>query len=90
MEGKEFLIAIIAGLGIKEIWNIWKKYIDNRDNKSQFYRKRDSERVVELENKVEELMTQLSEYKVRIGVLEERLLHISKNRFKKKTNGEEK
>lgn len=90
MEGKEFLIAIIAGLGIKEIWNIWKKYIDNRDNKSQFYRKRDSERVVELENKVEELMTQLSEYKVRIGVLEERLLHISKNRFKKKRNGEEK
>jgi len=90
MEGKEFLIAIIAGLGIKEIWNIWKKYIDNRDNKSQFYRKRDSERVVELENKVEDLMTQLSEYKVRIGVLEERLLHISKNRLKKKINGEEK
>ena len=90
MEGKEFLIAIIAGLGIKEIWNIWKKHIDNRDNKSQFYRKRDSERVVELENKVEELMTQLSEYKVRIGVLEERLLHISKNRLKKKINGEKK
>ena len=90
MENKEFLITIIVGLGIKEIWNIWKKYIDNRDNKSQFYRKRDSERVVELENKVEELMTQLSEYKVRIGVLEERLLHISKNRLKKKINVEKK
>ena len=55
MEGKEFLIAIIAGLGIKEIWNIWKKYIDNRDNKSQFYRKETQKELLNLKIKLKSL-----------------------------------
>lgn len=83
MDTTQILIAIIAGLGLKEIWSIWKKYIDKSSNNESFIRNYKVNRIEELEKKNESLTKEIGEKTANIARLEERLLHVAKNRVKK-------
>ena len=94
------LTALVAALGIKEIWNIWKKKIDNSHKKSmQKQKSLDilSAQVIEelkikigeLEEKIDDLIEKNKQCAIKLARLEERLtLSAKKNAGRKKTRTE--
>ena len=84
------LIALISALGIKEIWNIIKKRMDQNEKKSQ----RDDNlslkvieelktKITELEDKINILIEENPALKIKVARMEERLLRNAKNKVKR-------
>jgi len=90
------LIALISALGIKEIWNIIKKKMDQNEKKSE----RDgniSLKVIEelkdkisgLEDKINKLIEENTDLKIKVARMEERLIRNAKNKVKRKREDNE-
>ena len=83
----ESLILIISGLagafGIKEVWNIIKKKMDINHSVSSSHSSYKQKRIEELEDELKEANKTILELTVRVSKLEERMLHVAKNRVKK-------
>ena len=84
------LIALISALGVKEIWNIIKKRMDQKEKKSQ----RDDNlslkvieelktKITDLENKINILIEENTALKIKVARMEERLLRNAKNKVKR-------
>ena len=83
----ESLILIVSGLagafGIKEVWNIIKKKMDINHSVSSSHNSYKQKRIEELEDELKEANRTILELTVRVSKLEERMLHVAKNRVKK-------
>ena len=83
----ESLILIVSGLagafGIKEVWNIIKKKMDINHSVSLNHNSYKQRRIEELEDELKEANQTILELTVRVSKLEERMLHVAKNRVKK-------
>ena len=77
------LIALISALGVKEIWNIIKKKIDISAKKEDDQIERLTEKISSLEVKIDELIQENMNLKVKLAKMEERILLTAKNRIKK-------
>jgi predicted RNase H-like nuclease (RuvC/YqgF family) len=77
------LIALISALGVKEIWNIIKKKIDINAKKEDDQIERLTEKITSLELKIDELIQENMNLKVKLAKMEERILLTAKNRIKK-------
>ena len=77
------LIALISALGVKEIWNIIKKKIDINAKKEDDQIERLTEKITSLELKIDELIQENLNLKVKVAKMEERILLTAKNRIKK-------
>jgi len=77
------LIALISALGVKEIWNIIKKKIDINAKKEDDQIERLTEKITSLELKIDELIKENLNLKVKVAKMEERILLTAKNRIKK-------
>jgi len=84
------LIALISALGVKEIWNIIKKRMDQKEKKSQ----RDDNlslkvieelktKITELEDKINILIEENTALKIKVARMEERLIRNAKNKVKR-------
>lgn len=83
----ENLILIATGLagafGVKEIWAIVKKKMDINHSISSSHSSYKQKRIDELEDELKEANQTILELTVRVSKLEERMLHVAKNRVKK-------
>ena len=83
----ESLILIVSGLagafGIKEVWNIIKKKMDINHSVSSSHSRYKQKRIEELEDELKEANKTILDLTVRVSKLEERMLHVAKNRVKK-------
>ena len=77
------LIALISALGVKEIWNIIKKKIDISAKKEDNQIERLTEKISSIELKIDELIQENMNLKVKLDKMEERILLTAKNRIKK-------
>lgn len=77
------LVALISALGVKEIWNIIKKKIDINAKKEDDQIERLTEKITSLELKIDELIQENLNLKVKVAKMEERILLTAKNRIKK-------
>jgi predicted RNase H-like nuclease (RuvC/YqgF family) len=77
------LIALISALGVKEIWNIIKKKIDINAKKEDSQIDRLTDKISSLEVKIDELIQENMNLKVKLAKMEERILLTAKNRVKK-------
>ena len=84
------LIALISALGVKEIWNIIKKKMDQKEEKD----KREDNlslkvieelktKITDLENKINILIEENTALKIKVARMEERLLRNAKNKVKR-------
>jgi len=85
------VVGLIGALGLKEVWNIWKKKIDNSTKIKSEIREDNKQRIKELEDQVNELRERIenlllenADIKVNVARLEERILLTAKNRIKNK------
>ncbi|MDA8959188.1 hypothetical protein N9F64_00150 [bacterium] len=93
MDGNEpLLIALISALGIKEIWTIVKKKMDQSASKDAREDKLSlqvilelKEKITNLEEKVNTLIDENIHLKVKVARMEERLLKNAKNHVKNKS-----
>ena len=88
--------ALVAALGIKEIWQIWKKKIDQRnkrDNLDETTKDQITFKVIEelkskiadLESKIDELIEENKKCAIKLARLEERItLSAKKNAGRKR------
>ena len=91
MDGNEpILIALISALGIKEIWNIIKKKMDQSATKDAREDKISlqvilelKEKVTNLESKINELVDENIDLKVKIARMEERMMKNAANSKKR-------
>ncbi len=83
----ENLVLIVGGLagalGIKETWNIIKKKMDMSYSVSSSQNSYKQKRIEELEDELKDANQTILELTVRVSKLEERMLHVAKNRVKK-------
>jgi prefoldin subunit 5 len=81
------LILIATGLagafGVKEIWAIIKKKMDMNHSISSSHSSYKQKRIEELEDELKKANQIILELTVRVSKLEERMLHVAKNRVKK-------
>tara|TARA_Y100000389_G_scaffold3306_1_gene3241 strand:+ start:1314 stop:1598 length:285 start_codon:yes stop_codon:yes gene_type:complete len=92
MEGNEpILIALISALGIKEIWNIIKKRMDHSASKDERQDKLSVQVILELKDKISSLEERVNilieenvNLKVKVARMEERLIKNAKNHIKSK------
>ncbi len=92
MEGNEpILIALISALGIKEIWNIIKKRMDHSASKDERQDKLSVRVILELKDKISSLEERVNilieenvNLKVKVARMEERLIKNAKNHIKSK------
>ncbi len=77
------LIALVSALGVKEVWNIIKKKIDISAKKEDNQIDRLTEKISSLEVKIDELIQENMNLKVKLAKMEERILLTAKNRVKK-------
>ena len=93
MDGNEpLLIALISALGVKEIWTIVKKKMDQSASKDAREDKLSlqiilelKEKIISLEEKVNTLIDENVHLKVKVARMEERLLKSAKNHVKNKS-----
>ena len=90
------ITALVTALGIKEIWQIWKKKIDQRNKRDNLDEKTKDQvtfqvieelkdRIKELEDKIDELIEENKKCAIKLARLEERLiLSAKKNAGRKK------
>ena len=86
------LIALISALGVKEIWNIIKKRMDQnqsnivrQDNLSLNVINELKDKVLSLEEKINVLIEENTALKIKIAKMEERLIRNAKNKVKRKS-----
>ena len=91
------LTALVSALGVKEIWNIWKKKIDQNNKKStkdEITKDKLTAQVIEeLKNKIDELEVKIDnlikeniELREKLARMEERLvLNAKKSSTRKRT-----
>jgi len=77
------LITLISALGIKEVWNIIKKKIDINAQKEDSHIEMLVEKIEGLELKINELIEENVQLRVKIAKMEERIIFTAKNRIKK-------
>ena len=77
------LITLISALGIKEVWNIIKKKIDINAQKEDSHIEMLVEKIEGLESKINTLIEENIQLKVKIAKIEERIIFTAKNRIKK-------
>jgi|TARA_R110000796_G_scaffold16994_5_gene52576 regulator of replication initiation timing len=77
------LITLISALGIKEVWNIIKKKIDINAKKEDSHIEMLVEKIEGLELKINELIEENVQLRVKIAKMEERIIFTAKNRIKK-------
>lgn len=89
------IVGLVGSLGLKEVWNIWKKKVDNSTKIKSEIRNDNRQRIKELENQVNELRQRIEDLlidnaniKANAARLEERVLLTAKNRIKNR--GEDK
>ena len=91
------LTALVSALGVKEIWNIWKKKIDQNNKKltkDEITKDKLTAQVIEeLKNKIDELEVKIDnlikeniELREKLARMEERLVLNAKKEFNKKKN----
>ena len=91
------LTALVAALGVKEIWNIWKKKIDN-SHKKEIQQQKSLDKlsyqvieelkikIGELELKIDDLIEKNKQCAIKLARLEERMtLSAKKNAGRKKS-----
>ena len=74
---------MISALGIKEVWNIIKKKIDINAKKEDSHIEMLVEKIEGLELKINELIEENVQLRVKIAKMEERIIFTAKNRIKK-------
>ena len=86
------LIALISALGVKEIWNIIKKRMDQnqsnivrQDNLSLNVINELKDKVLSLEEKINVLIEENTALKIKIAKMEDRLIRHAKNQVKRKS-----
>ena len=77
------LITLISALGVKEVWNIIKKKIDINAQKEDSHIEMLVEKIEGLESKINTLIEENIQLKVKIAKMEERIIFTAKNRIKK-------
>jgi len=81
------LILVVGGLagavGIKEIWSIIRKKMDMNHSVSSSQSNYKQKRIEELEDELKQSNQAILELTVKVSKLEERMLHVAKNRVKK-------
>ena len=96
MEDHTMLVALISALGIKEIWNIWKKKLDLNAKKDE----REDEvfinqiqaltdKISGLEVKIQTLIEENTQLLVKVARMEEKLILNAKNRLKPRKKRDE-
>jgi len=87
------LIALLSAFGVKEIWSIVKKKMDQNeregDKLDQLSLKVIGElknKIEDLESKIDELILENTELKIKVARMEERLLKDVTKRTRKKRN----
>ena len=96
MEDHTMLVALISALGIKEIWNIWKKKLDLNDKKDE----REDEvfinqiqvltdKIGGLEVKIQTLIEENTQLLIKVARMEEKLILNAKNRLKTRKKRDE-
>jgi len=87
------LIALLSAFGVKEIWSIVKKKMDQNeregDKLDQLSLKVIDElknKIEDLESKIDELILENTELKIKVARMEERLLKDVTKRTRKKRN----
>ena len=93
MESESMIIiltALVGALGIKEIWNIWKKKIDidaqkeiREDEFSMQVIQELKEKIDALEKKIDALIKENIELHKKVAKMEERLMQRAKQSVKK-------
>ncbi len=86
------LTALVGALGIKEIWNIWKKKIDidaqkeiREDEFSMKVIEELKDKIESLEKKIDALIKENIELHKKVAKMEERLTQRAKSSARKKT-----
>jgi hypothetical protein len=81
------LILVVGGLagavGIKEVWSIIRKKMDMNHSVSSSHSNYKQKRIEELEDELKQSNQAILELTVKVSKLEERMLHVAKNRVKK-------
>lgn len=76
------IITLIGVLGVKEVWGIWRKKIEVSSKLKQTSSDNIHSRIVDLENKIQDLYKENAELLSKVARLEERLIHTAKTRIK--------
>jgi uncharacterized oligopeptide transporter (OPT) family protein len=86
----ENLILIATGLagafGVKEIWAIIKKKMDINHSISSSHSSYKQRRIEELEDDLKVANESILQLTIKLSKLEERMLHVAKNRVKNQKN----
>jgi hypothetical protein len=81
------LILVVGGLagavGIKEVWSIIRKKMDINHSVSSSQSNYKQKRIEELEDELKQSNQAILDLTVKVSKLEERMLHVAKNRVKK-------
>ena len=93
MDDHTILIGLISALGLKEIWNIWKKKIDlnaaKEEREENVYAKQVdilTNKISQLENKIELLIEENIQLRVKIERMQTRLVVSAKKKVNRKNN----
>ena len=89
--------ALISAIGLKEVWSIWKKKMDigvtKSERKFSVYSQNIealTNKITELEAKIEVLITENTQLLVKVARMEEKLILNAKRRVKSKIKKDEK
>lgn len=83
------LVALLGGLGVKEVWKIWSKKIDVDVKTKVKESNRLLERLTECEDFIKELREENLDLKIKVARLEERLIINAKKRVKSRIPNED-
>ena len=93
MDDHTILIGLISALGLKEIWNIWKKKIDlnaaKEEREENIYAKQVdilTNKISQLETKIELLIEENIQLRVKIERMQTRLVVSAKKKVNRKNN----
>ena len=93
MDDHTILIGLISALGLKEIWNIWKKKIDlnaaKEEREENVYAKQVdilTNKIAQLETKIELLIEENIQLRVKIERMQTRLVVSAKKKVNRKNN----
>ena len=96
MDDHTLLIGLISALGLKEIWNIWKKKIDisaqkgeRKDNLYVEQIKNLTEKIEQLETKIQTLIEENTQLLVKVARMEEKLITNAKRRVQTRRKKDE-
>ena len=97
MDDHTLLIGLISALGLKEIWNIWKKKIDISAQKDEREDKVYLDQIGVLTNKIEQLEVKIqmlieenTQLLIKVARMEEKLIQNAKRRVQTRRKKDEK